>query len=160
MHFEERMEMVLQELGPRSWDLLVFTETWREEDYEIFVTDAGHTWCGAGGSLRANGVGMLLHKRWSYTNFLRSSDRVCALDIKISSKRLRAIGVYFPHSGYKDEDVEAVYAQVEDLLLHCQTTKDLVAIAGDFNADIGLHPESDTDERDGQNLRGQRLLQW
>ena len=35
MNFEERLEHVMQELSHTKWDLLIFTETWRQENDEI-----------------------------------------------------------------------------------------------------------------------------
>ena len=31
IRFDERIERLIKELGDRHWDILVFSETWREE---------------------------------------------------------------------------------------------------------------------------------
>eukprot|EP00973_Karenia_brevis_P058533 8152258-Karenia_brevis.AAC.1 len=60
------MDVFLLELGSLEWDLLAFTETWREEKQEIWETMPGHTWFGSGGMRGSCGVGFLLCRRWSY----------------------------------------------------------------------------------------------
>ena len=64
MKFDERLEGVLQDLGEVQWDVIVFTETWREEVQEIFETKYGHTWFGSGGVRGGKGVGILVNSRW------------------------------------------------------------------------------------------------
>ena len=66
MAFEDRADALLQELDGKSWDLIVITETWREQEREQFVTKCGHTWFGAGGRPRERGVGFFLHERWTH----------------------------------------------------------------------------------------------
>ena len=66
VQFEERLELIMSLLGRRRWDAVIFTETWRSEIREIFVTEYGHRWFGSGGTHGAKGVAVLLHKRWTY----------------------------------------------------------------------------------------------
>lgn len=63
MCFEERTERIFMELGNQHWDVLVFSETWREEQSEAWTIPEGHTWFGSGGSKGQRGVGFLLHQR-------------------------------------------------------------------------------------------------
>ena len=82
MQFDERLEAVMQELGGAVWDVIVFTETWREEAQETFETKFRHTWFGSGGRKGAHGIGILLHSKWNYKAFNPVSDRLrsCAGD--------------------------------------------------------------------------------
>ena len=57
MNFDVRLEMLLDELHDKCWDIVVFTETWREDAEEVFMTKGGHTWFGSGGCKGANGIG-------------------------------------------------------------------------------------------------------
>ena len=116
MNFDARLQFILLSLQDRAWDVIIFTETWREPVREVFVTDFGRTWFGSGGVRGARGVGILLNKRWSYKSFTAISSRVCALDLRLGNHPLRIIGAYMPHGGHDDDDVEVVYNQLEDLL--------------------------------------------
>ena len=69
LHFEERLRRLLIELGDRHWDVLVLTETWREEKSETLEALDGHSWYGSGGSRGSKGVGFLLHRRWAHKLF-------------------------------------------------------------------------------------------
>jgi len=160
MHFEDRLEAVMQELDEEMWDIIVFTETWREERREVFETAAGHTWLGSGGARGAKGVGILLNKRWSYESFYAVSERVCAVDVRICGEIVRAVGVYMPHGGYDDIDVEAVYVQIENLLDRSCGRQRSTLIAGDFNAEVGRAAEHGRREEACQSARGQWLCNW
>ena len=48
--FEERIDRLLFELGDQHWDILVFSETWREEEHEEFITEHGQVRLGSGGT--------------------------------------------------------------------------------------------------------------
>ena len=50
INFNERMERLLEELGDRRWDLVVFSETWRSDRVEVWHTEQQHTWLGSGGT--------------------------------------------------------------------------------------------------------------
>ena len=76
----------MDELGERHWDLIIFTETWREQLCENWLTEHGHSWFGSGGTKKRNGVGFLLHCRWKHLSFRAVSDRVASLDIQFSRK--------------------------------------------------------------------------
>ena len=63
MRCDENLERILAELGDQKWDVLVISETWREEHKEIWQTEHGHTWFGSGGSKGQRRVGVLLNKK-------------------------------------------------------------------------------------------------
>ena len=60
-------------------------------------------------------------------------------------KKLSLIVVYFPHSGYKDEEVQKVYDEVSKQLYYARARKRISIIGGDWNAECdelgapGLH---------------------
>ena len=105
--FEEQMERLFHELDGKHWDVIVFSETWREEQEEIWETKRGHTWYASGGCRGSNGVGMLLNSRWTHITFEPLGERLCIQFI------LRVCGTYLPHSEYPDADVEATYAALD-----------------------------------------------
>ena len=132
------------ELGDKQWDVLVFSETWRGERQETWIEDNGHTWFGSSGVKGQKGVGFLLHKRWKHTLFKPLSERVATLDVRIARKRrIRIVGVYMPHAAQPDEEVEAVYAMLEEENEEARKKGHNLLIAGDFNAEVGAQRESD-----------------
>ena len=78
----------------------------------------------------------------------------------------RIIAVYMPHSGYPDEDVEAVYASLERILQEARRKKMRSILAGDFNAEVGSREEFDDPSILGlhgvplRSRRGDWLLRW
>jgi hypothetical protein len=78
------MERLLAELGEQDWDLLIFTETWREGRDEAFRIDQGHYWFGSGGTKGRCGVGFLLHSRWRHTFFQPISERCASRGVQVN----------------------------------------------------------------------------
>ena len=113
INFEERMQRVLQELEGRHWDAVAFSETWRSECGEAWKTRWGHSWFGSGGTRGTRGVGILLHSRWTHFLFRAVSERLCVLDVKLTSETVSIFSVYMPHADYPDEDVDVVYTQLD-----------------------------------------------
>ena len=82
----------------RAWrdevDLLVFTETWRDEQSEVWTTEQGHTWYGSGGSRGQRGGGFLLNQRWERAAFKPISNRVDVLEVFVEmGMKLNAVAV-------------------------------------------------------------------
>ena len=158
---------MLYELGDRHWDVLVFTETWREEQSEAWVTDHGHTWFGSGDSRGRCGVGYLLNKRWTHFHFKPTSNRATTLDVRSDhGVKWRIIGVYMPHSMQPQEEVDATYAVIDaEIAGACRGQYNLI-ITGDFNAEVGTRTDDDDDSIIGINpmrsrsCRGDGLLKW
>ena len=161
MKFEDRLELLMHELVDQSWDLILLTETWREETNEVFVTEYNHTWFGCGGSRGRNGVGFLLHRKHSHKHFHCVSDRLGILDVCFGKVLARVVGVYMPHGGYDDEHVDLVYAQLDETLTDSKRKNIKTIIAGDFNADIGVK-EARGEELSfaDANPRGLELRWW
>ena len=163
------MERLLIELGSLHWDIIVFTETWMEASQEIFVTKHGHVWHGSGGIKGKRGVGFLLHKRWAETSkplFIAISPRLASLTIDIASISLCIIGVYMPHSGMCDSEVDAVYACINEHLACARAKGNRCIVVGDLNAEVGTRSEHDNPRIIGENsmlrrnARGEWLVQW
>ena len=131
------MERFLHEVGEQQWDVIMFSETWRESRIETWSTQDGHTWFGSGGSLRQRGVGFLLHSRWTHKLFKPISDRIAVLDICVSKgTTFRFIAVYMPHSGQPDENVDAVYAALDGECSEARAARYAVIIGGDLNGPV------------------------
>ena len=46
---DERFVLLFNDLQDVHWDLIAFSETWREKTEEIWTTEHGHTFCGSDG---------------------------------------------------------------------------------------------------------------
>ena len=122
---------------------------------------------GSGGSKGQRGVGFLLHNRWKHFLFKPISDRLAALDLNpLKETKIRFMAAYFPHTGYSDDDVEALYASIEEECAEARIKRHRVVIAGDFNAEVGTCSELDDPTIIGKSSmsrrshRGDMLLQW
>ena len=142
----------MQELSHTEWDLVVFTETWRQEVDEIIKTEQNHNWFGCGGTRGQNGVGFFLHSKHSYDKFVCISDRVAFLDVKLGDTRFRFIAVYMPHSGYAEQNVDFVYTQLEEIIYQSRQKNFQTILAGDFNADVGIQCDGEIFEANDRGI--------
>lgn len=80
------------------------------------------------------------------------SNRVASLDVKIGAKvKVRILGVYMPHALMPDEEVDAVYAAMEEALCQARQKGYRIIIAGDLNAEVGRKAEDDDPNIIGDN---------
>ena len=121
------------ELDDVSWDVVVITETWREEVSESFVLPPGHQFCGSGGDRGRCGIGFLVHKRWSAHHFVPISPRLSFLDIRFQSCKCRIFGLYMPQTNCPDSEVYELYSCIERNFRANMHT----LVCGDFNAHVG-----------------------
>ena len=156
INFEERMQRVLHELEGRHWDAVAFAETWRSECDEAWTTRWGHSLFGSGGTRGTRGVGILLHSRWTHALFRPVSERLCVLDVKLTSETVSIFSVYMPHADYSDEDVDVDYAQLDSEVAFSKNRKTKTVIAGDWNARVGQAQDDDDDQLVGQTNLGHR----
>ena len=155
----DRLELLLAELGDQPGDLVVLTETWREETNEVFTTEYGHAWLGCGSTPRQHGVGFLLNK-----NTPIETSCACQtgwfLGRTVWNLSLRSFGVYMPHGGYDDEHVDIVFAQLEACMTSASRQRMHTILCGNFNADIGmLHMDDARETFEDANCRGICLRQ-
>ncbi|KAL4152963.1 hypothetical protein QTP88_000796 [Uroleucon formosanum] len=84
-------------------------------------------------------VGIALNKKWGkrVTNVVTYSSRLCLVKMESTPNiNLAIIQVYMSTSKTDDEEVEEVYAGIEELMKHTKP-HDNVIIMGDFNAIVG-----------------------
>ena len=164
---EERERQLLHELDGISWDIILLNETWRSKVVEIW-TSTGHLFLGAGGTAHSAGVAIILNRRWvrGFQGFKRVSERLCALDLKVSGRKLRFIVPYMPTTWHPDAPVEGIYGELSKLCDEAKAQGRLVTVGGDFNAVIGTRRHGDSKHIVGdhglgwRNDRGQRLVDW
>ena len=76
------------------------------------------------------------------------------------------IGVYFPHGGYSENEVQHVYTILTGIVEEARNLQEMIMVAGDFNAEIGGRAEQDNSKYIGpctmgeQNFRGFLLKRW
>ncbi|XP_060882053.1 craniofacial development protein 2-like [Metopolophium dirhodum] len=110
------------------------------------------------------GVGIALNKKWGkrVTNVVTYSSRLCLIKIESTPNNLVIIQVYMPTSKADDEEVEEVYAGIEELIQHTKP-HDNVIIMGDFNAIVGKGREGREVGDFGlgkRNARGERVVKF
>ena len=108
-----------------------------------------------------------MHSRWRHSYFKPLSERCAVLGIKISKQlKIRAVGVYMPHGGHSDTEVDSLYAELDAECKEAHSKGERVVIAGDFNAEVGGRNEHDNFDVIGDNPcairsdRGSMLVQW
>ena len=163
---DERFVLLFNDLQDVHWDLIAFSETWREKTEESWTTEHGHTFCGSGGTRGSNGTGFLLHRRWAFECFQTCSERVSHLDLHVAGHGIRVLAVYMPHGQLSDTLVDEVYTRLDSLILSARRRGYKVIAAGDFNAQLGSGDETytlpyvGTNCRSTRNARGELLLNW
>ena len=159
---EERLEELLVECDAIEWDVILVNETWRGQSEEIVKLKGGHMWFGSSGSAGKHGVGILLHRRWSFQRFRAVSSRLCMLEVDADERKFNFIVAYMPHGGYSDEEVEAMYSAISLQIKDARKRRRSIVLGGDFNAEVqasstpSVGPYTNTQG----NTRGEWLANW
>ena len=127
------------ELSLVKWDIICFSET-RCRSQDIFIDDGHRLICSNSDEARsvASGVAILVHRRWikMIKQRICVTDRVMAIDLKISHKMIRIIAVYLPHAGYDSNYFQSTLDDVERLIMEACDKRYAVVIGGDFNLSL------------------------
>lgn len=111
------------------------------------------------------GVGFVLNRDWGQRvkSIVPLSEKIILIKLVINDKEdLSIIQNYFPTSAYSDEDIEAVYDQMDEVLDLIEN-KDTLIILGDWNAVVGELKEDNITGNYGygrRNRRGIRLIDF
>ena len=74
--------------------------------------------------------------------------------------------VYFPHTGKKDEEVEAMYAATDADSVASRSRGAVILVGGDFNAEVGAKQQGEDESIIGKhaegprNRRGEMMAKW
>jgi exonuclease III len=113
-------------------------------------------------------VGFIVNERvrLNSRSFISINERLCTLDLELAADKVRIVGVYMPDTSYADNDVDTVYAQLDEQLYDASTQRRRCIVCGDMNAQVGARDEFDDPGILGpngsysRNPRGDWLLQW
>ena len=134
-------DIMLEEINKIKWDVIGLSET-KVKETGVEPLDSGHRFYLSGnGKSRSNGVGFLVKKSLVSTvdKWYPISDRLAVLSIKGKFSKINFIQCYFPTSSYPDDDVIAMYDQLQ-ALVDKVPKRDHLFIMGDFNCKLGkLH---------------------
>ena len=117
MSSNERLDELIRELHRVDWDVILLSETWRQNK-EVWETKQGHITVESGQFINKHGVAILLNKRWkNQTKWVHcESERIVAMSISVNRQSIVLMSVYLPHSGYADHHVEKVYRAIAKML--------------------------------------------
>lgn len=154
----------MQEIKRLGVDVLGVAETWWA-DAGVCPTEGGTLYYS--GNLERNhrkGVGIVVAKHIEkyVSGFVPYSDRAVLIKLNVKPVNLNIIQVYAPTADAVDEEIEAFYDEVKDLLKFTRK-HDINVIMGDFNAKLGSGKCGDLVGPFGlgkRNERGDRLLQF
>ena len=131
----EAIEELLLEMQNIKWDVVLISETWRDETNDLWETKQGHLFMGSPRKNKLHsGVAILLHRRIAKkkicNNWNPVDDRICTVDICTHGTKVRFISVCFPDCNNNDIEVEKVYANLEPILKNVKKSKKTVLLAG------------------------------
>lgn len=157
-----KLENIIIEIEKMKLEILGLCETrWPNsgdfwsENYRMIHSQGKNGQCG---------VGVVIHKTWGVkvTNYIIYSERIIMIQLEAEPYDLFIIQVYMPTSRADDEEIEEVYAGIEELL-KLTKGKDNVIIMGDWNAVIGEGIDGREVGKYGlgqKNARGDRLIEF
>ena len=127
-----------EELARIKFDIVGISEARIKGEGCITLNNSGHNLYYRGGDTCQKGVGFVVHKdvAGNVTSFKGISDRVAQLTIKVNAKyKINIIQAYLPTFSHSDEDVDAVYEDLDKLINNSKAHINI--IMGDFNAKVG-----------------------
>jgi exonuclease III len=131
-----KLANVIREAERNKVDILGMSEVrWTGFDR---ITSDGYDFIYSGGEKHENGVGILVSKKLSamIEEMIPISDRVMAVVLNCKPKPLSIIQVYLPTSEHNDDEIEAVYEDIEKVLKKIRRDSPIIMM-GDFNAKVG-----------------------
>ena len=98
--------------------------------------------------------------------FVKPDQSIAFADFQRKSFKIRVVSAYFPHSGYSDKSIQAMYNILSETHRHARTKKLAYVVGADCNARVGQRATEDDRRTPGQydfgsvNVRGQWLKNW
>jgi len=157
-----KLENVKREMERAQLNILGLSEVrWKGEG--DFTSDDIRVIYG-GGKESQRGVAVLLDKETakSVIKVIYHSDRLLLVKLKAEPVDLLVIQVYMPTSAYKDEEIDNIYDEIEELI-EAEKGSDNLIIMGDWNAVVGEGIDQKEVGSFGlgeRNSRGQKLVEF
>ena len=129
---DSRLDMLLHELDAVNWDVVAINETKREDQIEHFQVNEKHMFYGAGGCKNRRGVGFLVHERLGECKFTPTDETLAVLKLVSDVGNLWICSVYIPDTTYSDEEVLAVYANLDRVVAQARSQHAKCVVAGDI----------------------------
>uniref|UniRef100_A0A8D8UAM4 Craniofacial development protein 2 n=1 Tax=Cacopsylla melanoneura TaxID=428564 RepID=A0A8D8UAM4_9HEMI len=164
MNKEGKLENLTREMRKNNIDLMGLAEVHWLGEGELIVDGYKMVYKGTDRK-KEHGVGFIykqgLDKKVS--KIIPKSDRIIAMKIRTESVDTLIIQVYMPTSRAKDDEVEEIYKQIEEIIEENGKGQIRTIVMGDWNSVVG---EESTDGIVGKfgygkrNERGERLIQF
>ena len=167
LHTEGKTEELTHEMARYRWNILGLCEV-RWKNFGETSTHEGHKLFYSGRIDRhEHGVGFLVHRE--ITSCVMGcrpvSSRIITIRLRATPFNITIVQVYAPTTDYPDEEIEAFYNELQEVLDQIPK-KDILVVQGDWNAKVGSDAKSDWHDVCGQysnkdtNDRGLRLLEF
>lgn len=162
-----KMEVLVNEMECVKWNILGISEM-RWKGIGVGNTEDGHKfWYSGNENKHIRGVGFLVNKDIKRTiiECIPVNERIIAIRVNGTPLNMSIVQVYAPTSDSSEEELEAFYEDLENLLKKVPR-KDILVVQGDWNAKIGedaYHDWKGTIGKFGHgttNDRGMRLLEF
>ena len=150
-----KLENIKREMEKCRIDILGLCEV-RWKDCGDYWSD-GYRVIYSGGDESQRGVALVLNKKLGkrVVGIDQVSDRILAVEIEARPTNLVVVQVYMPTSNHKEEDVDGVYEQIEEIIRETPGRKNLV-VMGDWNAVVGEGRDGNEIGEYGLGLRNDR----
>lgn len=158
-----KLENIKVEMTRLEVDLLGVSET-RWAGNGDFWSDNYRVIYSGGERTGRSGVGVIINKKWGHQviNKIAYNDRPIMVKFKAEPSDIVIIQVYFPTTEAEDNEIDEMYARLEEL---CKLAKgnDNLIIIGDWNAVVGEGSDGQVVGAFGlgtRNERGDRLVDF
>lgn len=163
MNKEGKRENLEREMKKQNIDILGLSEVRWTGEGEVIIGDYKMTY--KGGTKKEYGVGLIYKKCLdkNVTKGITKSDRVIAMKIKTDPVDTLIIQVYMPTSNATDDEVDAVYKQIEEVLNENGRGQIRPIILGDWNSVVGNECVDSIVGKHGlgaRNERGDKLIEF
>ena len=158
-----KIELLERELIKYKINIMGIAETKWKGPTCHFKTDVGNLVVMAASDKKQHGVGFMTDKETAKAviGYESKHNRIISLRIAAKPINMTLVQVYFPTSDHPDEEVDALYDDIEEVMRKYR--QDKVYILGDFNAKVGAGQKSAENGVHGlgeRNDRGERLVQF